>query len=472
MTSNQLHFEAKPKIVSQRRQSKQGITQTESTAAPVVRRADDDPTHAMSALVAMAAMAASTSHPTPHDRRVTASSAASFERHGHRALRVNNIPRHPHQCARLTRCTRAARSGLGLRAMREDSFDMGSYDPEMDGYEPPEVSIADVTKGSQIGEGSFAVVYAGTVEGVGNAVLKEYRRDVRGRDWFSFYADERAMCRRLVECPGVAPFVGVAGSDLYLVWRDVGKKTLADAMESLPESSGRASALALAAEEMGLDPDATSDADAFVAVARGLIDAVAHVNAANVVHRDVKPDNALLTCAAKGSPNGARVLMVDLGGAADYETGQGTDGSEAIFDPTYGAPEQFRRVRAAGIMGMFSSKKNEGAGELEATGAAPTAAFDAFGVGLTLLRLAVPALHPPGAMKLARSAMDEAAERIQEDGSSGSVLDEWASGPGSESCDFGLLDKLGAWSLVEGLTQWDPTRRMTLEEALSHPSLN
>ena len=39
--------------------------------------------------------------------------------------------------------------------MREDSFDMGSYDPEMDGYEPPEVSIADVTKGSQIGEGSF-----------------------------------------------------------------------------------------------------------------------------------------------------------------------------------------------------------------------------------------------------------------------------------------------------------------------------
>ena len=356
--------------------------------------------------------------------------------------------------------------------MREDSFDMGSYDPEMDGYEPPEVSIADVTKGSQIGEGSFAVVYAGTVEGVGNAVLKEYRRDVRGRDWFSFYADERAMCRRLVGCPGVAPFVGVAGSDLYLVWRDVGKKTLADAMESLPESSGRASALALAAEEMGLDPDATSDADAFVAVARGLIDAVAEVNAMNVVHRDVKPDNALLTCSAKGSPNGARVLMVDLGGAPDYDTGQGTDGSEAIFDPTYGAPEQFRRVRAAGIMGMFSSKKNEGAGELEATGAAPTAAFDAFGVGLTLLRLAVPALHPPGAMKLARSAMDEAAERIQEDGSSRSVLDEWASGPGSESCDFGLLDKLGAWSLVEGLTQWDPTRRMTLEEALSHPSLN
>ena len=52
------------------------------------------------------------------------------------------------------------------------------------------------------------------------------------------------------------------------------------------------------------------------------------------------------------------------------------------------------------------------------------------------------------------------------------MLDEWASGPGCESCDFGLLDELGAWSLLEGLTQWDPDRRMTLEEALRHPSLN
>ena len=115
-----------------------------------------------------------------------------------------------------------------------------------------------------------------------------------------------------------------------------------------------------------------------------------------------------------------------------------------------------------------------GGGDLEATGAAPTAAFDAFGVGLTLLRLATPALHPAGSMKLARSAMDEAADRVFLEGKSDevSVLDEWASGPGSESCDFGLLDKLGAWSLLEGLAQWDPERRMTLEEALRHPSLN
>ena len=165
-------------------------------------------------------------------------------------------------------------------------------------------------------------------------------------------------------------------------------------------------------------------------------------------------------------------------------TGQGTDGSEAIFDPTYGAPEQFKRVksRSRGVAGMFAGfgvnrdVDVSGIGALEATGAAPTAACDAFGVGLTLLRLATPALHPATSMKLARSAMDEAADRVSEregkGDEGGSVLDEWASGPGSGSCDFGLLDKLGAWSLLEGLTQWDPGRRMTLEEALQHPSLN
>ena len=65
--------------------------------------------------------------------------------------------------------------------------------------------------------------------------LKQYRRDVRGRDWFSFYADERAMCRRLRRSPrggairrrgGFGPCTSGGG-----VWRDVGKRTLANVME-------------------------------------------------------------------------------------------------------------------------------------------------------------------------------------------------------------------------------------------------
>lgn len=108
-----------------------------------------------------------------------------------------------------------------------------------------------------------------------------------------------------------------------------------------------------------------------------------------------------------------------------------------------------------------------------ATGAPPTPAFDAFSVGLALLRAAVPALHPAGAMKLARAAMDAAAERVDAGTATegDSVLGEWAASPGSASCDFGLLDEVGGWELVEGLATWDPERRMTLQEAAEHPCL-
>lgn len=88
------------------------------------------------------------------------------------------------------------------------------------------------------------------------------------------------------------------------------------------------------------------------------------------------------------------------------------------------------------------------------------------------MRLAVPALHAPGAMDRARAAMDAAAERVEMGTAQyETVLDEWAASPGSGSCDFGLLDKVGAWDLVEGLTHWDPEQRMTLREALEHPAL-
>lgn len=40
---------------------------------------------------------------------------------------------------------------------------------------------------------------------------------------------------------------------------------------------------------------------------------------------------------------------MDLGGAADFESGQGCSGDEAIFDPVYGAPEQFIRAKKTGI---------------------------------------------------------------------------------------------------------------------------
>ena len=370
---------------------------------------------------------------------------------------------------------------------------MGSYDPEMDGYVPPDISLADLTLGDKIGEGSFGDVYRAVVADPNGgppiaAIAKAYKKNVRGRDWFSFYADERAVCRRLAEvgCAGVAPFLGVCGSDAYLVWADVGVVTLSAALErdagSIPtgngngnESGARAHPLRHVADAVGLGPDADA-ATTWRALARGLIAANLEMHRAGVVHRDVKPDNAVLTSPAAGSLGGC-VALIDLGACADFETGQGCDGDEAVFDPTYGAPEQFVRERKAGIAGgfagLFAAVAGDASAGIVATGAPPTPAFDAFSVGLALLRAAVPALHPAGAMKLARAAMDAAAERVDAGTATegDSVLGEWAASPGSASCDFGLLDEVGGWELVEGLATWDPERRMTLQEAAEHPCL-
>jgi hypothetical protein len=52
---------------------------------------------------------------------------------------------------------------LVARAAREPSYDVGSYDPEMNGYVPPEVSLSSLKKGGKIGEGSFGAVFQATM---------------------------------------------------------------------------------------------------------------------------------------------------------------------------------------------------------------------------------------------------------------------------------------------------------------------
>jgi serine/threonine protein kinase len=380
----------------------------------------------------------------------------------------------------------------------DESYDMGSYDPEMDGYVPPEISLRALKIGDKIGEGSFSEVYRGVVEGDDgtcvDVIAKAYKKNVRGRDWFSFYADERATLRRLAEvnCSGVAPFMGVCGSDAYLVWKDVGVATLEtclsksnDAEELYAKiaeatSSGDASDVSVAPRENATKARAM----VFLKIARSLIEATMAVHEHEVVHRDVKPENVLCVARRDGDTTDAApsVVLVDLGAAADFVTGVNCDPSETIFDPTYGAPEQFVKDDSyrpssgtKNLLGNLFGKsvKMPKSTGLSASGVAATPRLDAFAVGLTLLRLFTPALYPVDAMRRARVAMDAAEDRIRteavDDAENVSVLEVWARGPGSEALDFGIVDAADAWSLIDGLAAWDPEKRLTLSEALDHP---
>lgn len=300
----------------------------------------------------------------------------------------------------------------------------------------PDVSLTKLQKGPKIGEGSFGNVYEGLYDGDQRVVLKEYKA-VRGRDNRSFYDDELKNCRRLADCEGVAEFMGVAGADVYLVWRYQGAVTL----ERVLASGGGLDALA---EVLNVDDAAA----AFGLFASSLLLAANAVHVAGVVHRDIKPGNILLA-QPTGKSESCAVKLIDLGGAADLNS-QLRDG-EAIFDPTYGGPEQFNLVK-----GLFGNK-------MEATGVEPTFQLDAYSVGLVLLQLATPSLHTEPAMRVKC--------RQQLDLKCGGQLYEWRKSAPKAGVDLSGMDELGAWDLVLGLTERNPDERLSVYDALRTPFL-
>ena len=379
-----------------------------------------------------------------------------------------------------------------------ESYDMGSYDPEMDGYVPPEISLRSLRVGEKIGEGSFSEVYRGTIVGdddetcppetTKNVIVKNYKKNVHSRDWFSFYVDERTTCRRLfdVGCVGVAPFFGVCGSDAYLVWGDVGIETLEVCLTASQKDS---TTDAFARMRNALDArDDRDDRDGidnrhdavtstftitstqtrsvvFRRIAKALIDATNALHAENVIHRDVKPENVLVV---ENS-----VVLVDLGGSSDFETGVNVNSGETIFDPVYGAPEQFTRDTrgAAKKKSLFGFLQSAVTGEdanaigLAATGIEPSPKLDAFAVGMTLLRIGLTALHDPETMQRTRLAMDAIAA---ESDRGESVLRAWRQSDDANEYDFTTLEASGVSDVLFGLLSWDPETRMTLTEASMH----
>ena len=155
----------------------------------------------------------------------------------------------------------------------------------------PELTLAKlrVDERAVVGRGAFSECFRGTYEDSANVVAKRYRVDVRGRDVESFYADELESARALRDCDGVAPFMGAAGVGQWLVWEDVGRVTLEDVL-------ARGDGLALARETFG---DLSDDAAAFRFLASTLARAVASVHAFDMIHRDVKPANVILSDARK-----------------------------------------------------------------------------------------------------------------------------------------------------------------------------
>jgi hypothetical protein len=260
---------------------------------------------------------------------------------------------------------------------------------------------------------------------------------------------EAYMCARLALHPTVrsraaeylGQFVadsragGILAGTRWLVWRFESDSTLADACAgALGPFPGGVAPLVLGARRaaaLGEADPLKRDALTVQAITGRLLEALERLHSLGIVHRDVKPDNVLLTA-------GGGVKLIDFGAACDLSTGINFNPLFGMLDPRYGAPEEvvlpktWPRAPAPALAALLAPLGwAYGRPDL----------FDSYSVGVTLVQMAVPQLRTGAGQR--GFSTDLAA--------AGYDLAAWRAGSAkARACDFALLDRNGGagWDLA------------------------
>ena len=281
-----------------------------------------------------------------------------------------------------------------------------------------DLKLSDVKKGKKIGGGSFGDVFEGTYKNQ-PVILKE-RKERMGAQGLRFFQTEAAIGKRLKGASGAADFIGVAGANAYLVYKDEGRVTL----EAVLGKRGGIQ------DAMGVN----DEAEAVGRFAKQLLSAVNTVHGSGVIHRDVKPDNILFAGKGGGVLGGGKgkVKLIDLGAAADLRTGTNYSQDETVFDPVYGPPEKYLTGSFGGLLGGLGWAKDK------------PDLFDAFSCGMVILQVACPSLRKKGSMGGVKRDLNIY----------GYDAERWRDSlPERRQADFEILDANGGkgWKTVCGL---------------------
>jgi serine/threonine protein kinase len=196
------------------------------------------------------------------------------------------------------------------------------------------------------------------------------------------------------------------------------------------------------------------DALIIKAVMSKIFKALDKMHSLGIVHRDIKPDNILIT--QQGG-----VKIIDFGAACDMSTGINFNPLFGMLDPRYSAPEEV-------IMPKSFPRPPV---PLLAALAAPLAwqygrpdLFDTYSAGIVMLQMAVPQLRSQQGQR----GFNQALAQCDYD------LARWRnSSVMAQRCDFELLDRQGGagWDLVCRLVKEKDQYnrgRLSASEALRH----
>ena len=188
---------------------------------------------------------------------------------------------------------------------------------------------------------------------------------------------------------------------LWLVWESEGDSSLADYMRSADFPYNLE--IGLFGSPLTSLPRGPQRAAATVrALMRQLLDCLAALHSSGIVHRDVKPDNFVVADA--DLPGKARLVLIDLGAAADLRVGINYQPREYLLDPRFAAPETY----------VMSTQTPTAPPVPVALLLSPALwqlnlpdRFDLFSAGLVLLQLALPPLRNDGNLIAFRRALDK-----------------------------------------------------------------
>ena len=219
------------------------------------------------------------------------------------------------------------------------------------------------------------------------------------------------------------------GGNQWLVWRFESDATLADALNGalgpfpaclgpLLLDKGRAPA------ETGTDRrrprPAYPPGAAIRAATRAVLTALEALHALGIVHRDVKPENILITSSGE-------VKLIDFGAAADLCTGINFSPGYGLLDPRYAPPEglvmpsTFPRPPPPAIAALTAP--------LAWAYGAPHL-FDAYSVGALFMQMAVPDLRAAAAQRGFNGELAKV----------GGELAAWRASRRAARYDYSLLD--------------------------------